>query len=124
MSNSQFKQRILRGGSWAFAGKIITALTGLSINALLTRLLSPEDMGTYFLLLSLTSFFATLAQLGLTNTILKLVAESIGTNQENKARLAIRLTVRLFGTALLITIYLNFRRPLPCPFTLYHLATL
>jgi len=106
MSNSQFKQRILKGGSWAFAGKIVTALTGLSINALLTRLLSPEDMGTYFLLLSLTSFFATLAQLGLTSTILKLVAESIGTNQESKARLAIRLTVRLFGTALLITIYL------------------
>lgn len=105
-ASSQFKQRILKGGSWAFVGKIITALTGLTINVLLTRLLSPDDMGAYFLLLSLTSFFATVAQFGLTNTIVKLVAEAIGTNQPNKARLAIRLTVRLLGIGLLIVIYL------------------
>jgi len=103
---TSFKKKILSGGAWAFSGKVLMSLSALAINALLTRLLSPEDMGAYFLLLSLTSFFAILAQFGLTQTIVKLVAESMGVNQPSRARLAVRLSVRLLGIGLLIVMYL------------------
>src|SRR3712207_7383116 len=43
------KRRLLRGGGWAFGGKMLIAFTGLASSALLARLLTPEGLGTYFL---------------------------------------------------------------------------
>ncbi len=49
------RRRLLSGGVWAFAGKIFTALAQLAATALLARLLSPRDMGAYFLAYSLVT---------------------------------------------------------------------
>ena len=96
------KNRLLSGGAWAFTGKILTALTGLAVNALLARLLTPDEMGAYFLTLSLVSVAAIVAQLGLTQTIVRLIAESMGTGRQGRAKQAIRWTLRLTGISVLI----------------------
>ncbi|MEH6542437.1 MAG: oligosaccharide flippase family protein [Porticoccaceae bacterium] len=93
--NQTIKEKLLRGGGWAFSGKFITALVALGSNALLARLLSPEELGAYFLTVSLVSVATITAQLGLTQTIIKLVAESMGAARPARARLAVRWAVRL-----------------------------
>jgi len=103
------KEKLLKGGAWAFAGKLVTSFTALGANALLARLLSPEEMGAYFLTLSLVSVAAIVAQFGLTQTIVKLVAESMGTDRPARARLAVSWVLRLTGLgALLVACVLAF----------------
>jgi len=91
------KEKLLKGGAWAFAGKVVTALSGLAISALLARLLTPEEMGAYFLTFSLVSVAAIVAQLGLTQTVVRLVAESMGTDRPGRARQSVILALRLAG---------------------------
>ena len=91
------KEKLLKGSVWAFSGKMLAALTGLAVNALLARLLSPAEMGAYFLILSLVSVVAIVGQLGLTQTIVRLVAESMGINSPSRARKSIVLVLRIAG---------------------------
>jgi O-antigen/teichoic acid export membrane protein len=103
------KEKLLKGGAWAFSGKLATAFTGLAANALLARLLTPEEMGAYFLTFSLVSVAAIIAQLGLTQAIVRLVAESLGTDRSARARLAVHWVVRIAGFgALLMSCALAF----------------
>ena len=76
--SSLSKERILSGGLWAFGGKAAMAPTGLASNVLLARLLSPQDLSAYFLAFSVVSFGAVLGSLGLGQTVVRLVAESLG----------------------------------------------
>ena len=46
------KRRLLTGGAWASGGKFVATLTAFATNALLARLLSPQDFGAYFLAFS------------------------------------------------------------------------
>ncbi len=80
------KKYLLRGGAWAFIGKVLTALMGLALSALLARLLSPEDMGAYFLAFSLTTFLAILARMGLENTLLRFISEALAQQRPGHAR--------------------------------------
>jgi O-antigen/teichoic acid export membrane protein len=41
------KSRLISGGIWAVGGKVFVLPLGLLISALLTRVLSPDDMGAY-----------------------------------------------------------------------------
>jgi O-antigen/teichoic acid export membrane protein len=95
-SPSSLKKRLLSGGAWAFGGKVVTAITVAAVNALLTRLLAPEEMGAYFLTFSLVSVAAILGQIGMDQTVVRLVAESLGTDKPRRARAAVR-TVFLYG---------------------------
>lgn len=96
------KEKLLKGGAWAFAGKVVTAFTGLGVNALLARLLTPEEFGAYFLTFSLVSLAAIGAQLGLTQAVVRLVAESMGTERQARARMAVLLTLRLTGAGVIL----------------------
>jgi O-antigen/teichoic acid export membrane protein len=96
------KEKLLKGGAWVVTGKVIVALVSLAVNAVLARLLTPEDMGAYFLTFSLVSAAAVVAQLGLTQTIVRFVAESMGADQPGRARLAMRLSARVVGLGALI----------------------
>jgi O-antigen/teichoic acid export membrane protein len=85
----------MSGGAWALAGHTVAVLAALLVNALLARLLTPAHVGAYFLVLSLVSVAATVAQLGLNRTIVRLVAESLGLHQASRAARAVRLVFRL-----------------------------
>ncbi len=95
LNKHSIKEKLLKGGAWAFLGKMLTALSGLAISALLARLLEPEEMSAYFLTFSLVSAAAIVAQLGLTQAIVRLVAESIGTGRPGRARQSVVLVLRV-----------------------------
>ncbi len=96
------KKRFLSGGVWAFSGKMLTSLSALAVSALLARLLTPEEMGTYFLIFSLVSVATVIAQLGFTQTIVRLVAESMGAGKPERARQSVFLVLRATGVSAII----------------------
>lgn len=104
------KHRLLSGSVWALAGKLVTALAMLSANALLARLLSPQDLGAYFLAFSVVQIGALLGSLGLNWTVVRLVAESIGLNRFGRARRAVEkvFVLGLLGALGIAAAYLLF----------------
>ncbi len=80
------RRRLLSGGAWAFGGKILVALTGLISSVLLARLLTPQALGTYFLAYSIVNVGTSLGALGLTGTVVRLVAEGMGLNLFGRVR--------------------------------------
>jgi O-antigen/teichoic acid export membrane protein len=104
------KRRLLSGSAWAFAGKIVTVLTALVSNALLARVLSPQDFGLYFLAFSVVSVGAVLASSGLEQAVVRFVAESLGLNKVERARRALgrALVLGVLGSLVVATAYLLF----------------
>ncbi len=89
------RNRLMSAGMWVLAGQAITVLAALVVNALLARLLTPDHLGAYFLVLSLVSVAAVVAQLGLNRAVVRLVAESLGMNQPARAARAVQIALRL-----------------------------
>jgi O-antigen/teichoic acid export membrane protein len=87
------KRRLLSGGAWAFGGRILIALTGLVSSALLARLLTPQALGAYFLAYSILNVGTSLGQLGLTGTVVRLVAEGMGLNLFGRVRRVISVAL-------------------------------
>lgn len=105
---------LLRGGFWAIGGRVIAALSGLAVNILLTRALPPEQVGAYFLAVSVVSLAVAFAVLGMDRAVVRLVAEGMALSREAGVRHTIARILRLTGvcTALTAAVYLLMRRPL------------
>ncbi len=113
------KRRLLSGGAWALGGRALLAVTGLAVNALLGRLLAPEDLGVFFLAFSIVLFCAILGSLGLATAALRFVAENLGLNNPGQIRsvvvkvfalgisgsLAASLAYLLFGQAVVASLF-------------------
>lgn len=84
-------QRLLRGSSWAFLGRALALPAGMLQAMLLARLLSPGELGAYFLAISLATLAAILAQIGMGRTMVLLVASAMATDRPQAARHAIRV---------------------------------
>ena len=93
------KRRILRGSAWLMVGKVVTTVLGLLINALLARLLRPEDLGGFFTVFTLVAIGSTIAQLGLDRAVVRLVSASLGTGQPGRARQVIKVAFIVCGLA-------------------------
>lgn len=102
LQTTLLKKRILSGGAWALSGKVVTAITGLIMSALLARILEPQDMGAYFILISVVTVAAVAAQSGLHQAIVKLMAEAIGTHQHARASAVISTVAQLSLIAIFI----------------------
>jgi len=89
------RHRLLAGGAWAFAGRAISVVMGLALSALLARLLTPSDMGAYFLAFSIVTVAAMIARMGLDNAVVKLLAERVAVGHLIQARRVLRPIVGL-----------------------------
>ena len=90
-------QRLVRGSSWALIGRALALPVGMLQAMLLARLLSPGELGTYFLAMSLAGFAAILAQVGMGRTMVLLVASAVATDRPQAARRAIRVALAVTG---------------------------
>jgi len=70
-------QRFIRGSIWAFLAQATVLPFGLISNGLLARILSPDELGVYFVAISLASTGAMIAQFGTSKSIVRLVAENL-----------------------------------------------
>lgn len=92
-SMQALRRRLMSGGAWAFGGKILIASAGLVSSALLARLLSPQDLGVYFLAYSIVTLGTSLGALGLTGTVVRFVAEGMARNHFGRVRCAIAVVL-------------------------------
>lgn len=86
LGTSEIKTYLLRGGAWAFFGKLGTAFVGLLLVGLMSRALPQAEMGLYFLALNLATFFSILGRGGLENTLLRYLAKANGANRQTEMR--------------------------------------
>ena len=102
MNRIAIKQYLIKGGAWAFAGKILSIFVGMALSSLLARLLSPKDMGAYFLAFNLANFFSIFSRMGIDHTLQRFVAKELACNQPHIACTVIRtaLTLTLANTLL------------------------
>lgn len=100
------KNYLLQGGTWAFLGKTLTAIMGLTLSALLARLLSPEEMGGYFLALNVATLCSIFGTCGLENTMVRFVSEAMGMDDPGGASTIIRkgFTIVMISVLLLALI--------------------
>jgi len=94
-------QRLLRGGSWAMLGKVMTMPVALGLAVVLARLLTPAELGGYFLATSLVALLMVLVQLGLGRAMIKLIAGALAHDRPWVARRAIRIGSLAFALAAL-----------------------
>ncbi len=83
------KRRLMSGGAWTFGNRLLVTLAQLAALALLARLLPPADLGVYFLIANLVAVLNVIAQLGLTQSVVRLIADAIARNLPGRARAAI-----------------------------------
>ncbi|MBK8417730.1 oligosaccharide flippase family protein [Candidatus Villigracilis saccharophilus] len=88
LGNSDTKRRMLSGGAWAAAGQVILFFSSISVNMLLARLTTPDELGTYFLALSLVSFASIFALFGLPQVVIQLIGEALARKQWGRVRFA------------------------------------
>ncbi len=92
---STLRRRLVSGSAWASGGRIGGAMLGIVTNGLLARLLSPQELGAYFLALSIVSLGAVVGSMGLPKTVVRLVAENMGLDRSGRTRRAIRTVLGL-----------------------------
>jgi len=80
---------IVQGATWALLGRVAGAGGVMAVNVLLTRLLSPNDAGIYFLAFSMALLGSILAQSGLPATIVRIIPEAMSLRQPRRAKLAL-----------------------------------
>lgn len=92
------RSRLLSGSAWALGGKVGASVIGLATNAILARMLSPQELGAYFLALSVVSFGAIIGCLGLNRSAVRFVAEALGLEHRDRAR---RIVILVLGVGAL-----------------------
>lgn len=90
------KQRLYSGGIWVFGGKMLAFISGIIVNALLSRILTPENMGLYFLTFSLVTFSMMFSLLGMERVIVRIISGALALEQPARARQAVKYVLQ-FG---------------------------
>lgn len=99
---SGLHRRLISGSTWAILGRIVTAATGFIINALIARIITPKEVGAYFLIVSVVTVATSLAQLGLHVVVVRLIAEAMANDASGKARATVSTALRIGITSALI----------------------
>ncbi|MEE9336679.1 MAG: oligosaccharide flippase family protein [Methylococcaceae bacterium] len=100
---SGLKQKLLFGSFWALSGKILMIMLAMVLNMVLARLLSPEDMGAYFISLAVVVTVAAFAQVGMNQAIVRLIAEGMAKGSFSYVRKAVffAIQITLIGSGVL-----------------------
>ncbi len=79
-------------------GKAAAAVLGIVSNALLARLLTPAELGAYFIILSIVTFGTVVGEMGLNRAAWRFVAEGLGVGELGRTR-RVTLTMVALGVA-------------------------
>lgn len=111
------KKKLVGGSKWAFLGRVATALFAFAVNALAARILSPEELGLYFLAVSLVTFASLIAQFGLDRAAIRLISSSMAADRFGDIRQIARkvLIVSLCASVVLASVISVFAESLILP---------
>ncbi len=77
--------RVARNTAFSFVTLLSSATLGIGLTALVARMLAPEAMGHYSLVVWMTALAGLLANLGYVTTATRFIAEKLGRNQPEEA---------------------------------------
>jgi len=89
------RRRLYGGGAWSFSGRLAGAGLYFLLNVVLVRYLDPEDVGFFFVLLSVATGGALLAQMGVSQAATKLISEVLSLGRSD---VLVSLVARVFIT--------------------------
>ncbi len=95
---------------WAFAGQTLGTFFSFANMAVLSRLISPEQMGNYLLVLSVVMVSSLFGMFGLPETMMRNTANLIGKNEPAKAKATIQATITLvliFSTTTAVVFFVS-----------------
>ena len=96
------KRRLVSGGAWTLANRLVVLLTQLASLAIMARLLPPAEMGIFFIASNLAAVVTVVSQLGLTQSVVRLIAEALALNQPGRARQAIVKVLTMGGASAVV----------------------
>lgn len=96
-------QRLPRAALWVFFGRGLGIGSTLLATIFLPRLLAPRELGELTTVLSVITFAAIVAQLGLGHTCVRFLAESLVSHDLGRIRRTLRLALSLLVGASLFT---------------------
>ena len=96
--------RLLSGGTWTLFGRLVTVLAGFAANALIARMIPAEQVGVYFLLVSLVMVGFTFAMFGMHVTVVRLVAQAMARGAYGAAKAVVETVL---GIAILTSCILG-----------------
>jgi len=82
------RRRFIFGLGWASTGRIAALVGSIGVNAVVARILVPEDVGAYFLIVAVTTILAITSLLGLNQAIVRMIPESLALRRPAEARRA------------------------------------
>jgi O-antigen/teichoic acid export membrane protein len=94
--------KLIRDGVWVMAGRGVSMVSGLLAMVLIARLLDKDEMGFYFLCVSLVTILSVASQFGLNLAVVRLIAEMLGKRREAHAASVVRLSIRFVLVAAVI----------------------
>jgi O-antigen/teichoic acid export membrane protein len=74
------------GGAWALFANIFTAIAGILHTAILSRILTPAELGTYFLIASVVMFLGIPSNFGMPDVAVRTISKEIGAGHINLAQ--------------------------------------
>ena len=92
---------VRRGGGWVIVAKVAGLFSTLVGNAILSRILSPADLGVYYLLFSLINLTNFAAPLGLNRAVVKFLSENLALGDYARARNLLRKGLLIGDTSVL-----------------------
>ena len=111
-SPTDWSKRYLAGGFWVLLGRVLGVATTLLSNVVLARLMAPADFGNFLLVVSVIGVGMRVAMFGINHVMVRLVGESLGMADADRARRALRLGATVATTSI-------FTVGLAAPFVLY-----
>lgn len=85
-ADSSYFRALARGGIFAMSGKVLTYPIGLLLAIVLARILTPAELGGYFLAMSLVLIVSALAQFGIGRVMVKFIAQAREANDPGRTR--------------------------------------
>ena len=83
---SSLARGVLSGGAQVIAVRTVAGVLTILVHALLARLLTPAQLGTYFLALTVATACATLVQFGMPQTLTRTIARALAIGDEGSVR--------------------------------------
>jgi O-antigen/teichoic acid export membrane protein len=96
-------RRLAREGLSTAVIRIIGLATAIAIDISIARLLSPNEAGIFFLLVSILSFCSVMSSIGVSTAIVRFVSENRGVGSLGHARRALILGLRLAAFTIPLT---------------------
>ncbi len=88
-------RRLRQGGLWTFSGRTTGMAMVMATHIVLARIMPTAEFATFVLASSVVVFFSRAAMFGLNTLVCRYLAESFGVKDPERARHALRWTVRI-----------------------------